>query len=146
MAIIHAHYNDPSTHVHAFLVEVTATKGGRKWINPSFLRIIRTDDETALKIARNKVTRFYNAKGIEFVCEVEVDTRNQGERSNYARTLAALKKDVSTTIPNSSIGPIGTVSRDEAVAILQAAVIKDVLDAATADEQATSSSNATHNL
>ena len=108
MAIIHSHRVDPIANTHLFIVETTTPRGGRTWGQPAILRTVRVPGPLAERIANGEMRRF-TGPGLEVLEEHEVDSRCQGERSRYGRTLAAMQASLATHLlhPNASVvGPL----------------------------------------
>lgn len=81
---IHAEINTPD--FRFIVVECAGTNGGRKFGNYVNLRTVRLPADTEYKHARQA-----GAKVIE---SWEVDSRNQGQKSNYARTLVSMIREL----------------------------------------------------
>jgi len=81
---IHAEIN--TTEFRFIVVEAAGSNGGRKFGNYVNLRTVRLTADTEYKHARQA-----GAKVIE---SWEVDSRNQGQKSSYARTLVAMIREL----------------------------------------------------
>lgn len=81
---IHAEINTQDSRF--LVVEAAGTNGGRKYGNHVNLRTVKLPAGAEYKNARQA--------GVEVIETWEVDSRNQGPKSNYSQTLNAMIKEL----------------------------------------------------